>query len=269
MSDVIKSSNSIALEAHDLTVSYGHKPVLWSVDFAMPTGTLGAIIGPNGAGKSTLLRACMGLLQPVSGYVKLFGESIDQVRQRVAYVPQRTTVNWEFPASVLEVVMMGRYGHLGLLRRPSKTDRQIAWDALEEVGLTTLARRQISQLSGGQQQRVFLARSIAQGADLYLFDEPFVGVDMATTHTIVEFFGKLRAQGKTVLVVLHDLGLVPEYFDWSLMLNLHMVAAGPTKEVFTDDNLQTAFGGRLTLLSQVGHRIEQEGLPPRDKKTTK
>uniref|UniRef100_A0A832ICR0 Metal ABC transporter ATP-binding protein n=1 Tax=Eiseniibacteriota bacterium TaxID=2212470 RepID=A0A832ICR0_UNCEI len=246
-----------ALEAHNLTVAYHRRPVLWDVDFAVPQGALVGVVGPNGAGKSTLLKAAMGLLPLASGEVRLFGAPFPAHRARVGYVPQRESVDWDFPASVFDVVLMGRYGRRGLFRRPHAADREIARRALQHMGMAAFAGRQISQLSGGQQQRVFLARALAQEADLYLMDEPFAGVDAATEQAVIALLRELRAQGRTVVVVHHDLASVPDYFDWVLMLNLRLVAAGPVAEVFTPDHLRQTYGGRLHLLAEVGEALRR------------
>jgi manganese/zinc/iron transport system ATP- binding protein len=244
-----------AIEVHDLCVTYGHKPVLWDVDVNIPQGTLTAIIGPNGAGKSTLLKAVLGLVPVTSGYTKTLGAPVSAVRGEIAYVPQRESVDWDFPVSVLDVVLMGRYGKIGWFRRPSREDRSTAERCLEMVGMSHAASRQISQLSGGQQQRVFLARALAQEASLYLMDEPFAGVDATTEHAIIEILRNLRSAGKTVVTVHHDLQTAPEYFDWMVLLNFHLVAAGPAHTVFTPDNLQKTFGGRLSILDRVSEAV--------------
>ena len=246
------------LEVHDLTVSYDRRPVLWDIDFEVPSGTLMAIVGPNGAGKSTLIKAVMGLVPLASGYVRVFGQELSESRLRVGYVPQRNSVDWDFPTSVRDVVLMGRYGRLGLFRRPRASDRDRAAEAMRQVGIADLADRQISQLSGGQQQRVFLARALAQDADLYLMDEPFVGVDAKTEAAIVELLREMRRRGKTVIVVHHDLGTVREYFDSALLLNLRMVASGPMEEVLTDELLQQTYGGRLNVLTEVAELMMRE-----------
>lgn len=239
------------IEVHDLTVAYRKKPVLWDIDFDVPEGKLIAVVGPNGAGKSTLIKAIMGLIEPVSGKILVYGKPVDRERPRIAYVPQRESVDWDFPISVYELVLMGRYSHLKLFRRPGRDDRRMATEALEKVGMSEYAGRQISQLSGGQQQRVFLARALAQQADIYLMDEPLAGVDAATEATIFELLRVLRDEGKTVLVVHHDLQTVSGNFDWVMLLNLRLVAFGPREEVFTTENLQKAYGGRLNILTQV------------------
>jgi len=246
------------LEFHDLTVAYHKRPVLWGIDLEIPKGQLVGIIGPNGAGKSTLIKAAMGLLPLNSGWVKVFGEPIRKNIKRVGYVPQRESVDWDFPVSVMDVVLMGRYGHLGLMRRPSKKDRDIARDCLEKVKMLPYANRQISNLSGGQQQRVFLARALAQESDIYFMDEPFAGVDAATESAIVTILHELKAKGKTLLVVHHDLPTAKEYFDSLLLLNMRVVAFGPTEEVFKYDLLQSTYGGRLTILSEVAEAVREK-----------
>jgi manganese/zinc/iron transport system ATP- binding protein len=252
------TTSTSPLEIHDLTVAYHKKPVLWGVDLEVPAGQLIGIIGPNGAGKSTLIKACMGLLPLQSGWVKVFGEPLKKAPTRVGYVPQRESVDWDFPVSVMDVVLMGRYGRLGLMRRPSAVDREMARTCLDRVNLLPYADRQISNLSGGQQQRVFLARALAQEADLYFMDEPFAGVDAATEAAIVTVLRDLRDQGKTLIVVHHDLPTARQYFDSLLLLNMNVVAFGPTAEVFTAVNLQKTYGGRLTILSEVAAALGAE-----------
>jgi manganese/zinc/iron transport system ATP- binding protein len=239
--------NGPAIEVEDLTVAYGERPALWDVDLTVPTSTLMAVVGPNGAGKTTLIRAILGLVKPAAGDVRVFGRPYDQQRRLVAYVPQRGTVDWDFPTSVLDVVTMGRYGALGWLRRPGGAEREAALGALRQVGMEEYARRQISQLSGGQQQRVFLARALVQDAQIYLMDEPFQGVDATTERAIVRLLQELREQGRTVVAVHHDLQTVPEYFDAVTLLNVRRIASGPVAEVFTDENLRLAYGGRAAV----------------------
>ncbi|MBD1380260.1 metal ABC transporter ATP-binding protein [Metabacillus arenae] len=233
----------------NLTVAYHKKPVLQEVSFQAPEGKLIGIIGPNGAGKSTLIKAALGLIPTASGEIKVFDDQYKKQRKRVGYVPQRGSVDWDFPTNALDVVLMGRYGHIGWLKRPKKRDVELAKSCLDKVGMLEFANRQISQLSGGQQQRVFLARALAQDADVYFMDEPFVGVDAATEKAIISLLNELKAKGKTVLVVHHDLQTVEEYFDWVLLLNMRKIAFGPTKSTFTVDNLQKTYGGRLTFLT--------------------
>lgn len=250
--------NPNPLEIHDLTVSYHRKPVLYGLDLEVPQGKIVGILGPNGAGKSTFIKAVMGLVPLSSGWVKVFGKSFRESVGRVGYVPQRETVDWDFPVNVMDVVLMGRYGKLGLFRRPTKQDHEMAKSCLEKVKMLPFANRQIGNLSGGQQQRVFLARALAQESDLYLMDEPFAGVDAATESAIVTLLHELRNQGKTLLVVHHDLATAKDYFDWMLLLNMRAVAFGETKEVFNQDNLQRTYGGRLTILSEVAEAVKQE-----------
>jgi manganese/zinc/iron transport system ATP- binding protein len=250
--------NSPALELHDLTVSYAKKPVLYGVDVQVPQGAPVGIIGPNGAGKSTMIRAIMGLLPLSSGWVQIFGESFEKARHRVGYVPQREQVDWDFPVNVMDVVMMGRYGRLGWLKRPTREDRRIAEESLEKVGMLPFRNRQIANLSGGQQQRVFLARALAQQSDLYLMDEPFAGVDATTERAIIALLRDLKEQGKTILVVHHDLTTAKEYFDHLMLLNMRLVAFGKTEDIFTVDLLQKTYGGRLTILSDVAAKVGSE-----------
>ena len=263
MTDTITSSTP-ALEIHDLTISFDKKPVLWNIDLLVPQGKLVGIIGPNGAGKSTLIKSAMGLLPWSSGYVKIFDQPIDQVRKSVSYVPQRESVDWDFPASVLDVVMMGRYGRLGLFKGLRKADREAAMDCLAKVGMEAFANRQISQLSGGQQQRTFLARALAQQAKLYFMDEPFAGVDAATEKAIIQLLQSMTASGGTVMVVHHDLQTVSQYFDWVILLNTRLVAYGPVETVFTSENLRETYGGKLTLLADVGELLRKEHFPNRE-----
>ncbi len=238
------------LKIRDLTVAYQKKPVLRNIDFEIPEGKLIGIIGPNGAGKSTLIKAALGLIPIVTGNVEIYGKAYTEQRHMVGYVPQRESVDWDFPTNALDVVMMGRYGHLGWFRRPGAKERKMAMDCLEKVGMSSFADRQISQLSGGQQQRIFLARALCQDAKLYFMDEPFVGVDAATEKAIITLLNELKGQGKTVLVVHHDLSTVKEYFDWTMLLNVHLMGLGPTEQIFTKENLQKTYGGKLTVLDR-------------------
>jgi manganese/zinc/iron transport system ATP- binding protein len=238
-----------AIQVADLTVAYREKPVLWDIDLDVPPSTLMAIVGPNGAGKTTLIKAILGLVRPAAGLVMIFGQPYGDQRRLVGYVPQRGSVDWDFPTSVLDVVTMGLYGALGWIRRPGKEQRAQALEALEKVGMRDFAERQISQLSGGQQQRVFLARALVQDAQVYFMDEPFQGVDATTERAIVALLQDLRASGKTVVVVHHDLQTVPEYFDWVTLLNVRRIASGPVEQVFTEENLRAAYGGRIAFLS--------------------
>ncbi len=247
------TSDNFAIEVNDLTVAYRDKPVLWDIDLNVPAGgVLMAVVGPNGAGKSTLVKTILGLVRPVAGSVLIHGRPFQEQRRLVAYVPQRGTVDWDFPTSVLDVVMMGRYGALGWLRRPGKRERAQAVDALEKVGMQDFATRQISQLSGGQQQRVFLARALAQDAQVYFMDEPLQGADAKTEVAVVELLQELRAEGRTVVVVHHDLDTVAAYFDQVLLLNVRRIASGRVEEVFTEENLRATYGagGRLEFLQR-------------------
>lgn len=237
-----------AVTVHDLTVAYRETPVLWDVDLTIPTGTLTAVIGPNGAGKSTLLKAILGLIPVAAGTVEIFGHTSARQRQLVGYVPQRGSVDWNFPTNALDVVTMGTYGQLGWFKRPGKDVVNHAMHSLEQVGMADFAHRQISQLSGGQQQRVFLARALVQDAQLYFMDEPFVGVDAATERAIVALLQTLRNEGKTVVAVHHDLESAPDYFDWLVLLNVRKIASGPFPEVFTASNLAKTYGGNTNLL---------------------
>ncbi|MEK8023700.1 MAG: metal ABC transporter ATP-binding protein [Candidatus Hydrogenedentota bacterium] len=244
-----------ALEVHDLTVAYRSQPVLWDIDVALPEGRLIAIVGPNGAGKSTLLKAALGLVKPTTGWIKVFGAPYTQRRSWVGYVPQRESVDWDFPTSVIDVVCMGLYGRVGWLRRLSREHREIARACLDKVNMAHLAHRQISQLSGGQQQRVFLARALAEDARLYLMDEPFAGVDAATEHAILMLLQELRGRGRTVVAVHHDLQTVSDYFDYVVLLNMRLIAAGPVSTTFTQENLHKTYGGRLTVLSKAADAL--------------
>lgn len=237
-----------AIEVEDLTVAYGEKPVLWDIDLTVPSGVLMSIVGPNGAGKTTLIKAILNLVNTAAGQVLIYGKPYNKQRRLVAYVPQRGSVDWDFPTNVKDVVMMGRYGALGWIKRPGKAEFDMALGALEKVGMGDYADRQISQLSGGQQQRVFLARALVQDAQVYLMDEPFQGVDATTERAIVTLLQDLRASGKTVVVVHHDLQTVPEYFDWTTLLNVRLIASGPVDEVFNDENLRLTYGGRVSFL---------------------
>lgn len=244
-------ANRSPLAIRGMTVSYGEKPAIFSVDATFQPGVMTAIIGPNGAGKSTLLKAALGIVKPLSGQVTCWGRPMARERARIAYVPQRASVDWDFPTRVLDVVLMGQYRQLGLLGRVRAKHMQTALEALQRVGMDGFADRQIGQLSGGQQQRVFLARALAQGADLYLLDEPFAGVDAATEKAIISVLKELRAKGKTVVAVHHDLSTVPEYFEDVLIINTTRIAEGPVTEAFTQAHLQEAYGGRLAT-AQMG-----------------
>jgi manganese/zinc/iron transport system ATP- binding protein len=245
-----------ALVVQGLTVSYGEKPAIFSVDAAVPLGSMAAIVGPNGAGKSTLLKAALGIVPALSGAVSVFGVPLEEARHRVAYVPQRASVDWDFPTRVIDVVLMGLYRELGLLRLVRRRHRERALACLERVGMADFADRQIGQLSGGQQQRVFLARALAQSADLYLLDEPFAGVDAATERAIIAVLKSLKAERRTVVCVHHDLATVADYFDHILLINVRKIAEGPVASTFTAENLQATYGGRL-----AATHIDQLKLP--------
>jgi manganese/zinc/iron transport system ATP- binding protein len=251
--------DTIAIDVHDLTVAYHRKPVLWDVDVQVPTGRLVAIVGPNGAGKSTLLKAILGLVPLASGRVDIFGRTMREARSLVGYVPQRESVDWDFPIDAAGVVTMGTYARLGWFRRAGAAQRERAMHALAQVDMSEFAQRQIGQLSGGQQQRVFLARALAQDAALYLMDEPFAGVDAATERAIFDVLQGMRNAGKTVVAVHHDLQTVPRYFDHVIMLNMRLVAAGAMSDVFTQENLQKTYGGRLNLLDQAAEAVRRAG----------
>lgn len=246
------TKTALAIDVADLTVAYHEKPVLWDVDMQAPEGTLMAIVGPNGAGKTTLIKSIMGLIQPAAGTVSIYGKPYDEQRKLVGYVPQRGSVDWDFPTNVLDVVKMGRYGRLGWIRRPTRRDEELALTALEKVGMERFAHRQISQLSGGQQQRVFLARALVQDAQIYFMDEPFQGVDATTERAIIALLKELSAANKTVIAVHHDLQTVEEYFDYVTLLNVRCIASGPVGQVFTEENLRLTYGGRVGFLVAQG-----------------
>jgi manganese/zinc/iron transport system ATP- binding protein len=234
-----------ALAVRGLTVSYGEKPAVFSVDATFPAGAMSAIVGPNGAGKSTLLKAALGVIPRLSGEVFVHGQPIEAARARIAYVPQRASVDWDFPTTVIDVVQMGLYREVGLLGRITGRIAARAEACLDRVGMADFAHRQIGQLSGGQQQRVFLARALAQDAELYLLDEPFAGVDAATERAIIDVLKLLKAEGKAVVAVHHDLSTVREYFDHVFLINVRRIAEGPVGTAFTPQTLQAAYGGRL------------------------
>lgn len=237
-----------AITVTDLTVAYHETPVLWDIDLDVPPGVLLAIVGPNGAGKTTLIKAILGLVRTAAGNVLIYDKPYEAQRKLIGYVPQRGSVDWDFPTNVLDVVMMGRYAALGWIRRPGKHERELAMQALEKVGMEKYNTRQISQLSGGQQQRVFLARALVQDATVYLMDEPFQGVDATTERAIVSLLQELRENGKTVVVVHHDLQTVTDYFDWVTLLNIRRIASGPVADTFTSDNLRETYGGRIAFM---------------------
>ena len=246
------------LSIYDLTVAYHRKPVIWDVSVDFPAGQLVGIVGPNGAGKSTLIKAVMDLVPKASGRIRVFDGTYRDNRRRVGYVPQRESVDWDFPVNALDVVTMGLYSRIGWCWPVRRKHRAAAMEALDRVGIADFATRQISQLSGGQQQRAFLARALVQDADLYLMDEPFAAVDAATERAILEILQEMRERGKTVLVIHHDLQTVGEYFDYVLLLNMRVVAHGPTESTFTRENLTKTYGGRLTLLDEANEAIRRE-----------
>ncbi|MGF1453885.1 MAG: metal ABC transporter ATP-binding protein [Alphaproteobacteria bacterium] len=233
------------LSVSGLTVAYGEKLALWDVSYEAPLGALIGVIGPNGAGKSTFIKAVLGLVPRIGGQIRILGLPPARGLARVGYVPQRASVDWDFPATALDVAAMGLYRTLGWLRPVDRAARRTARDCLARMGLEDRADAQIGQLSGGQQQRVFLARALAQNADLYFMDEPLTGVDAATEEAIMAIFRDLKSQGRTVIAVHHDLESVPRYFDHVLILNVEAVASGPVGKAFTRDALRRAYGGRL------------------------
>jgi len=260
---IIQVENPI-VEVHDLTVSYDKKPVLWNIDFSIAPKQLVGIIGPNGAGKSTLLKSIMNLIEPQSGWVKINDKSIEDQRDVVSYVPQRESVDWDFPANVMDVVLMGRFRKRGLFRRYNKEDKRIAMESLEKVGMQGFIDRQISQLSGGQQQRVFLARSLAQQANLYLMDEPFAGVDASTEESILNLLTEMAMEGKTIIVVHHDLETAFKYFDWMIMLNTTLIASCSSDQALNKEIIKKTYGGKMPLLSELSALIKEKELPVRE-----
>ena len=245
-----QDQRSILIEG--LSVSYERKRVLTNIFLEVEAGYVYGVVGPNGAGKSTLFKSILGLIDINAGRINVLGGDIDQVRKRVAYVPQRDDVDWSFPATVYDIVLMGRYPHKGLLQRMNEEDHRIATNALEDVGILDLKDRQIGQLSGGQQQRVFIARALCQQADLFFLDEPFVGVDILTEEKIISILKRLATEGKTLLVVHHDLSSVENYFDKVILLNQRLIAYGDTKTTFTPENMAKAYGPQLTILHKTG-----------------
>ena len=256
--------NNIAIEIHDLTVSYQNKPALWDIDLHLPSGQLISIIGLNGAGKSTLLKAAMSLVKADSGYVKFFGQTLAKMRGKVSYMPQRASVDWDFPISVYEVVMMGRYSKLGVFSRVKKSDQDAVMHYLDQLEMRHLAHQQIGKLSGGQQQRVFFARALAQEASIYLMDEPLAAIDAATERSITTLLTAMKKQGKTIVVVLHDLQAVQAHFDWAVLLNKRVIASGPTQDVLTTELLRETYGSQLTILDKMSHLIKKHKLPVRE-----
>ncbi|MDG2041992.1 MAG: metal ABC transporter ATP-binding protein [Bacteroidia bacterium] len=251
------------IEAHNLTVLYGRKPAIWNIDFKLPEGQVIGIMGPNGSGKSTLLKSIMGVVTPTTGYTKVYDQELNQVRHKVSYVPQRQEIDWDFPASVWDIVSMGRFHVRGLFKRLTSEDNDIIQESLEKVNMLGFAKRQISQLSVGQQQRVFLARAIAQQGELFLMDEPFAGVDIATEEMIVDLLKEMKGQGKTLVIVHHDLHTAQSYFDHLVLMNTRLVACGKTSDVFTDQILTDTYGGKLTTISKISQELENKEFPIR------
>lgn len=235
------SGPTLACSTEGLSVAYRESPVLRAVDFSVPEGVVMGVVGPNGAGKSTLIKTMLGLVKPLAGQARFFGEPLSRVRRRVGYMPQSTSVDWDFPTTVLDAVVMGTYGNLGWFRRPGRSQRHQAMEALEQTGMDDLARRQIGELSGGQRQRVFLARALVQAPELYFMDEPFQGIDAKSQQAIVHVLHSLREAGRTVVLVHHDLATVPQYCDQVTLLNRSVVASGPVEEVFTRENIRTTY----------------------------
>ncbi len=253
----------LALSVKKLTVAYQDTPVLWSVDVDVPVGSFLAIVGPNGAGKTTFMKSILGLLKPLAGTISFLGASLDHVIKTgsIAYVPQRMSVDWDFPISVQEVVMMGRYGSLGWFKRPTALDKEMVIDALRQVDLEAFAQKPIGSLSGGQQQRVFFARALAQQAEIYVLDEPFANIDAATEQVLVGILQQLAAIGKTVLVVHHDLHTVRTYFKTALLLRNRTIAYGPVEQIITPFYLDQAYGNRYYTAEQL--EVQKSILPDR------
>jgi manganese/zinc/iron transport system ATP- binding protein len=251
-----------ALSVADLTIHYQSSPVLWDITLDVPQGVCAGILGPNGAGKSTFMKASLGLIPIAFGSIHILGKPFAAVRKEIAYVPQKEAIDWEFPITVKELVLMGAYPKLGMLRFLKKSDKERALAALESVGLQSVAKRQINQLSGGQKQRAFLARALMQDARCYFLDEPLAGVDMASEEIIMELLHSLKKDKKTILMVHHDLGNVEKYFDVVILLNIRLVACGPTQEVFSKKTLALTYGRNLTLFDEAMklHESRNQGL---------
>ncbi len=249
-----------ALTLRDVSVQVDQKTVLQALNVTVPSGKLCAIIGPNGAGKSTLIKAIIGMQALSGGEVRVLGGAVRERRRSIGYVPQKESVDWDFPISVADVVLMGTYNRLSLFARPGKAERELVQRCLEQLNISDLSQRQISELSGGQQQRVFLARALAQRADVYFLDEPFVGVDATTERNIIALLKNERERGTSLFVVHHDLQTVPEYFDYVLMLNQRIIAFGPTADVFNAENLSKTYGGTLHFLHAADARTGSDSL---------
>lgn len=237
-------AESCAIDVRNLHVAYDNTTILKDINVTIPTGVLLAIAGPNGGGKTTFIKSILGLITPRSGTISIFNSTLAYHRKRIAYIPQRSTIDWDFPVSVLDVVLMGRYCHIGWIKRPSDNDYMLAYNALKQVNLSSYAQYHISELSGGQQQRVFLARALVQEADLYLLDEPFIGIDIITERLIIDVLRTLRNKKKTIVVVHHDLQTLSEYFDWVMLLNRHVVAFGPVQHVCMPEYICATYGDR-------------------------
>lgn len=245
-------SEETTISVEGLSVSYDRKRVLYNIYLELESGNIYGVVGPNGAGKSTLFKSILELIDISSGEIKVFGEDINEVRKRLAYVPQKDEVDWNFPATVKDIVMMGRYPHKKILQRLNKEDDEIANKAMADIGILDLSNRQIGELSGGQQQRVFIARALCQQADIFFLDEPFVGVDITTEEKIIAILKELARQNKTLLVVHHDLASVEKYFNKVILLNQRLIAYGDTQTTFTQENIAKAYGPQLTILHKTG-----------------
>ncbi|PWJ40062.1 metal ABC transporter ATP-binding protein [Sediminitomix flava] len=265
MVEVVKNP---ILEFHNLTVAYDKKPAIWNVDCKLPKGKIIGVMGPNGSGKSTMMKSIMDLVPRSSGYVKVFNCE-DGSKTKIAYVPQRSAVDWDFPINVYDTVMMGRFSSKNIFKRPSRNDKDIVLDAIRKVKLEDFVDRQISELSGGQQQRVFIARALAQQADFYLLDEPFAGVDVGSEQAIMQILKEMQANGKSIMVVHHDLQTAPHYFDWLVLMSTRLVASGPFEKVFASEKLGEAFGGQLEMLQRVGDMLQKKQHPVREPRSTK
>ncbi len=245
------------LQIKDLTVAYQNNVVLQNVNLSIPSGNLVGIIGPNGAGKSTLLNAIMHLIPKIEGEVKIKGESLKTIRKLVAFIPQRDSVDWNFPISVLDLVLMGRYAKLPWYKKITDLDKQQALNCLEKVNMLNFADKHISELSGGEKQRIFIARALAQEAEVYFFDEPLVGIDATSEKEIMEILNQMKMEGKSIFVVHHDLQSSVEYFDWVIFINRKIVASGPISSVFSLQNLQNTYGEAFSVLSKINQLVNK------------
>ena len=239
------------IEIKGLSVSYDRKMALTNIYLSIEKGNIYGVLGANGAGKSTLFKAILGLIEVNTGQVVVDGDVIKNKRKEVVYVPQKSDLDWQFPATVYDVVLMGRYPHKRFFERMNQYDKNLAMQSLEDMGIANLKNRQIGELSGGQQQRVFIARALCQEASIFLLDEPFVGIDITTEEKILIQLKKLSPEGKTILVIHHDLSTVREYFDKVILLNQRLVAIGDTETTFIDENIAKAFGGQLNILHKT------------------